>query len=115
MINYDCIYNLEEFSFIGGTTQYLFFDVYNSGGDAVDLSEAICSWRLREYGNFGNNATLITKTGVLTGFNSFKITIFNTDTTGLFGKFVQQPMVVDRDDNVFSPGQGIILISKAIN
>lgn len=114
MIDYNCIYNLEEFSFIGGTTQYLFFDVYNSGGDAVDLSEADCSWKLRDYGNFGNNATLITKTGVLTGFNSFKITIDSTDTEDLFGKFVQQPMVIDRDGNIFTPGQGIILISKAI-
>lgn len=106
-------YSLETLEFIGGTTQFLTFTVNNPDGTPVDLNGATCSWKLQRYGEFGDNAVL-TKNANITGLNTFQIVLNSNDTEDLFGKFVQQPIIIDSGGKKFIPSQGIIVINKSI-
>jgi hypothetical protein len=106
-------YSLETLEFIGSTTQFLTFSVNNPDGTPIDLNGATCSWKLQRYGEFGDVAVL-TKTANITGLNTFQIVLDSSNTENLFGKFIQQPIVVDSGGKKFIPSQGIIIINKAI-
>jgi hypothetical protein len=106
-------YNLETIQFIGGTTQFLTFSVNNPDGTPVDLNGATCSWKLQKFGEFGDSAVL-TKTANITGLNTFQVVLATTDTENLYGKFVQQPIVVDSGGKKFVPSQGFVVINKCI-
>ena len=106
-------YTLPEIQFIGSTTQYLTFSVTNPDGSAVDLNGATCTWKLQRYGEFGDVAVLL-KTGNITGLNSFQVVLSSADTESLYGKFIQQPVVIDSGGKKFIPAMGIIIIDKAI-
>jgi len=106
-------YSLETLQFIGGTTQFLTFTVNNLDGTPVDLNGATCSWKLQKYGEFGDNAVL-NKEANITGINTFQIILNTEDTENLYGKFIQQPIVIDSGGKKFVPSQGFIIIDKAI-
>ena len=105
-------YTLPEISFIGGTTQYLTYSVFDQNGNPVDLNGATCKVKFRQYGSFGGSA-ILDKTGNITGLNNFQIVLDTSDTKDLYGKFVQQAIVIDSGKKEFRY-QGIIVIEKAI-
>lgn len=106
------INNLPEISFIGGTSQDLFFDFYNSASAIVDLSGGSFSWYLSYY---GTSTQVVTKAGALSG-SSTNIVVINlvpNDTINIHGKFFQQIKITDSSGSVFRPSQGIVNISPA--
>lgn len=107
-------YTLDDVLFIGGSTKSFFFKVFDNNGLPLDLNGATCTWKLRRYGDFGESA-LLTKTGIITATNEFKILLTSDDTINLVGKFVQQPIVIDFSGKKYYPCQGLITIDAAIN
>ena len=106
------LYTLEQIQMIGGNTQYLDYSVYDPSGSAVDLNGATCEIKLRRYGSFGSDAFL-TKTGTITGTNTFQVILSTADTLSLYGKFTQQVIVTDMSSKQFR-FMGLIVIEKSI-
>jgi len=110
--SFECltINTLESFQFIGGTSQELTFDIYDSASAPLDLSAATCYWVMSPYGN-PQYATL-TISGSMSGSitNQFKVIITGSSTETLQGKYTQQPVVLDYDGKEYRPGLGNILI-----
>lgn len=100
------IYNLTEMTFIGGT--YLEFDysVFDETNSPVDITTGTITWNLSLYGQ--PNFVQLTKSGTITGTNTFKVMLTASDTVNLSGKYVQQPVLQDFKGNIFVPAQGII-------
>lgn len=104
--------NLDETNFIAGTTYTLKFVVLDQDGNAIDLSDADCSWNLAPY---GTDYTILTKTGNVITTNSFEIVLAPDDTRTLSdAKYVQQPSIVFSNGVEVIPGQGIISVTKRI-
>ncbi len=119
------INDLGEFAFIGGTEQYLYFNIYDSDGVAVALTDFdSLTWKLSPYGQ--PNYAVITATyaagDIVWGTNNsgspsnlMIVTLASASTAGLSGKYVQQPIIVDKDGITFRPSQGIITIIPKID
>ena len=105
-------YTLPEISFIGGSYQYLNYNVFDINNQPIDLNGATCIMKLRQYGNFGDSA-ILTKIGNVVSQNSFQIVLSTEDTISIYGKYVQQIIVIDSGGKEFR-FQGIIFIEKAI-
>lgn len=118
---YSTLNNLDEFSFIAGTTYYLEFKVYSDTGTAIDLTSGISfQWKAAPYGQ--KDYTVITKTN-----SSFQIqddsytailTLNPSDTSGLSGKYAHQITVtqtISGSSTVFKPGQGTFTVLSNIN
>jgi len=106
-------YTLEELFFVGGSSQYLNFSIYNENGELVNLNGATCTWKLRQYGQYADNA-LLTKVGTVVSTGVFQIILNTADTSSLYGKFVQQISVFDFGGKQFNY-QGIVTIEKYIS
>lgn len=104
------MFNLEDDEFIGGTSYTIEFTVTDIAGVPVDLSASTCSWTM---GYFGNpEETVLSKTGVISGVDNeiFTITLESSDTSNIYGKFIQQPVIIDFSGREFRLGQGILTI-----
>lgn len=112
------INDLEEFSFIGGTQQELYFYLYDEDGIAIDIASggATPSWRLSPYGNPDYAILNIAGSIVTSGseVNLFKVTISSSSTYDLSGKYTQQPVIIDFDGSEYRPSQGNITIISRI-
>jgi hypothetical protein len=105
---------LEELSFIAGNKMTLNFKVYDDDGLPVDLTNGFTmQWKLFRYGR--SEDTVVIKSGTLgVEVNEWYVTIETSDTQNLYGKFIQQPIVIDYEGSQFSNRQGIVtIISKA--
>ena len=104
------INDLESFQFIGGDTQTLYFDVYDSTGSPVDISAATCSVVLSPYGQ--NNYAALTISGSVSGSftNRFGAVISGSSTQTLSGKYSMQPVIIDFNGQEYRPSQGLVLI-----
>jgi hypothetical protein len=110
--------DLEEFSFIGGTQQELYFYLYDEDGLPIDLAAGgtTPSWRLSPYGNsdyaiLNIAGSIVTSSGDI---NLFRVRISSSSTYDLSGKFTQQPVIVDFDGSEYRPSQGNITIISRI-
>lgn len=110
-ISYSDLFNLSETSFIAGSDEELFFNVYSSGCTLVNLSGATIVWKLTRYNN--TTTALLSKAGYLAGspINRFSVKIDDTDTAGSSGKFIQIYSITDASGSVIKPGMGIINIA----
>lgn len=100
------IYNLSSFTIIAGTYIELDFSVYDDQNSPVDINAGTITWNLSLYGQ--PNFVQLTKSGTITGTNTFKVMLTASDTLNLSGKYVQQPVIQDFTGNIFVPAQGII-------
>lgn len=108
-------YTLPDISFVGSSTQYLIYNVFDANNQPIDLNGANCQFKLRQYGNFGDSA-ILTKTGELISSpnnNVFQVTLSSSDSIGIYGKFEQQIVVIDSNGKEFR-NSGLITIHKAI-
>ena len=112
--SYDAINNLQEISMIAGNDKILSFSVYQEDQiNPLDIANGYVTWTLCPYGEY--NIKVLEKAGVITGLNTFTITLTEEDTITLSGKYIQQPTVVDSNGSTFRPGQGVLIISPAIS
>lgn len=116
IINNFSIISLEEATFIGGTYKELTFEVLDESGTPVDISTYSTYWALSPYGK--PDSVSLLKPGVYrtdcTSKNRFTIYLYSYDTSGLSGKFIQQPVLILREGYEFRLGQGIINIVSSI-
>ena len=105
--------DLDTISFIAGTRQILTFFIYDSNGDAKDLSATDCEWELARY---GSKDSVLGKVASLSGspINEMVVTLSSTDTEGFSGKFIQQPVILE-GANEHRPSQGVIHILPRIS
>jgi hypothetical protein len=94
------INSLPEISFIAGDTQVFEFTVYDENSSPIDLSSNTLDW---------NKTPILSATT-----NVFNVTLDESDTIALSGKFIHQPYIKDYAGNVYRYGQGIITIVPAI-
>lgn len=108
---YDTANSLEEFIMIGGSEKELNFTVYDQDGTPVILTGCTCTWVASEY---GSDVVEITKTGTITGANTFQVLLEYADTSELMGKFTQQPIVTEASGKVHTSQQGQFIILSRI-
>ena len=106
---------LPDVSFIGGTTKKFRFNIFNSSGTPVDLTELTAKMVIVNSA-FRGSAPLITINMARAGDsdNTFIATLDPAQTKQLYGKFIYQVTVagVDYDEE---PRQGNMYISKNID
>ena len=108
---YNDLNSLEEFSFIAGTECVFTFNCFEDDRiNPFDISDA--GWFLCPYGQF--DTITLQKTGNITATGVFTITLTTSDTAGLSGKYIQQPVVFDNDGYAYRLAQGTITISPKI-
>lgn len=110
---------LDPVSFIAGDYQEFEYNVVDSAsGMTVSLNEnqiasakvAFCS-----YGDFESPVLVIEAAREDMSGGSFLIRLESSDTEGLSGLYVQQPIITDVDGMVFRPGQGTVNIYPRIH
>jgi hypothetical protein len=105
--------NLNETSFRAGSQQELYFAVYDSDGNAVNVSGAMSrTWRLSYYGDSTAILSVDGTTGSAT--NIIKFVISGSSTASLEGKFIQQYQITDSLGVPYIPSQGLVNISPKI-
>lgn len=104
-VSYSDINNLEEVSFIGGSTYYLDFKVYSDTGILVPSGSYELEWKLSPYGQKNYNSLIKTQSSYTSGGVTYgggvinlntdtkRVTLNEADTKSLSGKFVQQVVV----------------------
>lgn len=110
-VTYDIINTLDEMQFIEGTVQDITFTVYDETGTPLDLETSTCAWNMSRYGY--PDVVELSKSGIVTGVNTFVINILSGDTNGLSGKFIHQP-VITNGSSIYIPAQGVITITPKI-
>jgi hypothetical protein len=100
---------LGEFSFIAGSQYTVDFAVYEADGiTPMDIGGATVYWVLAPYGQPDYRVVQIT--GVVTGTNTFKVTIPSATSASLSGKYIHQPIIVSVAGLEYRPAQGLVLI-----
>ena len=110
------INSLQEKTIIAGTYEELPFDYFDVNGNPINISTFVCSWVLSPLGE--PNSVSITKVGEYQSsyalHNRFIVKLLSTDTIGLSGKYVQQPILSGNPGYEFRMGQGYVNIIDAI-
>lgn len=106
------INTLEEISFIAGSEYVLEFNVYDENGSPVNISSSTVTWDMCYYGQ--PDYAVLSKTGSITDTSKFEVVLLTADTTGISGKFIHQPVIIDFDGSEFRPAQGVITIIPRI-
>jgi hypothetical protein len=110
------INDLDEFSFIAGAYQEIFFDVYTSAGSPVDITSASCLMVVSKYGDQSNSILQISGSPVVSGsvLNQFVVELESSDTKELSGKYIYQPVIQVLSGDEYRPSQGIVTIIPRI-
>lgn len=103
---------LDDVAFIAGTEFTLEFPIYNSGGGEFQVNGCSMKWALCPYGQPEIN--LLQKNGVISGSSAFTVTLSKEDTIDLGDIYTQQIEITDIAGKTIRPGQGIVIIKKAI-
>lgn len=87
---YSQLYNLDEVSFIGGTTYNLDFKLQNTSGSYVSLVGKTFTWQMSPYGS--KSTISASKTGISLVDDDYivRITLSSSDTQSLSGKYIHQ-------------------------
>lgn len=87
---YDAVNALPEFGMIGGESRVITFTVTDEDGVNVDVTAGSASWVLAYYGD--PSYKVLEVAGVMSGTpnNEFTVTLTQSHTENLSGKFIQQ-------------------------
>ena len=112
------IYTLPEITFVGGATQELYFNLKQSDGTVFDSTGCQANFAICMYGN-KTGTPLISVTPVFEQDQGgepsvLHATISSASTKSLFGKYIYQLTIVDRNGKVGIPNQGLMNITKNI-
>ena len=84
--SYDKLNSLKEISMIAGSDKVLEFSVYAEDQiSPLNIVGGSVIWRLCPYGAF--EIKVLEKSGTITGTNTFTITLIESDTLSLSGKY----------------------------
>ena len=114
-------YELPTITFVGGETRDLAFHIYhNIGKRPYSLSECECTFSLVNFTTKGGKPILSKEMTVIydeTGTidNVLTVTLESLESVNLFGKYIYQITIQDRDGEVEIPSQGIMYITNNID
>lgn len=108
---YASINSLDEIPLIAGNQMTLTFPCYQEDGvTPLTITGYTAKVAISKFGQ--PETTILTKTGTV-GTTSFTITLLNTDTASLFGKYIYQPILTSGAIE-YRPSQGCFLIQSQI-
>lgn len=107
----------QEISFIGGSTQYISFEILDRNDSPVDLTGSEIRWTLSYIGQNGNPILIKdnkTKGGVaIVDKGIFTVELTPEDTKMLgSNKYEQEPTIIQPNGKVLKPAYGILNIKK---
>ena len=111
------IFDLPDYTFIGGSNQNLIFYVNDANGNPVNISTAqSITWKMA---NWGSGSSILTKSGSYissgSSHNSFIVNLLPADTLSLStDKFWHEYTIVDFSGSSICPSAGVINIIRAI-
>ena len=114
-------YELPTITFVGGETRDLAFHIYHYiGKRPYSLSECDCTFSLVNFTTKGGKPILSKEMTVIydeTGTidNILTVTLESSESVNLFGKYIYQITIQDRDGEVEIPSQGIMYITNNID
>ena len=114
-------YSLPAIDFVGGETQDLAFHVYfYIGKKPYDLRDCVCEFAIVNFMNKTGEPILtkpmdVAYDSALANYNVLKVTLQPEETIDLFGKYIYQIIIQDRDGDVEIPKQGCLYITNNIN
>jgi hypothetical protein len=122
---YDNINPLPDIAFIAGGDKLLSFIAYHSDKtNLLNVIDCLITWYLSPFGDversileYNTNATTggrVIINPVESFVGQFSVFIPAADTLSLSGKYIQQIFITDYTGYSFRPGQGIIIITPAI-
>lgn len=107
----------QEISFIGGSTQYISFEVLDKNNEPLELTGSEIKWTLSYIGQ-NKNPILIkdnkSKGGItIVSKGVFKVELTPNDTKILeTNKYEQEPTIIQPNGKVLKPAYGILNIRK---
>lgn len=110
------ITRLQEIELIAGDSGIVLeFQVFYENGDPLDLQDDIAKWYLAPLG-MKHIPILEKDCKVLKSTNSkgqnlyyrFTVSLEQEDTKNLYGKYVHQPVIIDRKGRIFRRAEGFI-------
>ena len=109
--SYSSINSLEEIPLIAGNQIELTFPCYQEDGfTPLTITGYTAKLAISLFGQ--PETTILTKTGTV-GTTSFTVTLINTDTATLSGKYIYQPILTSGALE-YRPSQGCLLIQSQI-
>ena len=114
-------YELPTITFVGVETRDLAFHIYHYiGKRPYSLSECECTFSLVNFTTKGGKPILSKEMTVIydeTGTidNVLTVTLESLESVNLFGKYIYQITIQDRDGEVEIPSQGIMYITNNID
>lgn len=114
-------YELPTITFVGGETRDLAFHIYHYiGKRPYSLSDCDCTFSLVNFTTKGGKPILSKEMTVIydeteTIDNILTVTLESSESVNLFGKYIYQITIQDRDGEVEIPSQGIMYITNNID
>lgn len=114
-------YELPTITFVGGETRDLAFHIYHYiGKRPYSLSDCECTFSLVNFTTKGGKPILSKAMTVIydeteTIDNILTVTLESSESVNLFGKYIYQITIQDRDGEVEIPSQGIMYITNNID
>lgn len=109
------IYNHNEISFVAGSTEYIFLNVFGFQEMKLDSIKVIkIEWKMAKY---GENECLLSKNlsnGITVHKTTIRIKLLPIDTSNFYGLYTHQLTITDINNNVFVINQGRIFIDSLI-
>jgi hypothetical protein len=113
------IYTLPEFTFVGGKTQQLVFNLKDENGEPYNAYGCKIDFSICDYSNKTGTPCLSIAPTLLTGATGeasiLSVNIAAKDTVSLYGKYIYQITIIDINGKTEIPNQGIMNITRNIN
>lgn len=113
-----CNSQLAPISFVGGATKTLGFRIFNRGGSPIDVSNCTARFAIIDAVNKYGKPILVKEMSPYpssdTG-NILSVNLASSDTVDLFGKYLYQISIVDKDGSAEDPQQGDFYIFNNID
>jgi len=115
------ITRLQEIELIAGDSGIVLeFQVFYEDGEPLDLQDDIAKWDLAPLGM--KHIPILEKDGKILCDNSekgrlyyrFTVSLEQEDTKNLYGKYVHQPVIIDRKGRIFRRAEGFISFKSQI-
>ena len=102
---------LEPVAFIAGDYQEFQYNIADlESGAGVSLEACQLKMALYPYGDNENPQLVVDGELLDNNVSAFKVKLQSDATKDLSGLYVQQPIIIDSDGQVFRPGQGTVNI-----
>lgn len=114
-------YTLPTVDFVGGETETLVFNVYShTGHKAMTLTGDDCKFSIVSFGNKMGEPICTKEMEIHVGSdgvtdNVLSVTLVPSDTRDLYGKYIYQLTIHDKNGAIEIPKQGILYITNNID